>query len=147
MPQTVHVCYLRSMAGEAAARLPTFVELYEQIERLAPGLTGEILSPGVLRVMSRPSRAHRLAHKQLARKLGPFDADSGGTGWWMELEASEDVRHVWPIEPEARLVEVFETRDGRAVQPTSGVDDDVLELPPFVDAALDLAPLWAPRKA
>jgi Uma2 family endonuclease len=125
MPQTVHVCYLRSMAGEAAARLPTFVELYEQIERLAPGLTGpdwvcEILSPSTGR-------------------------DDGRSK--LPLYASEDVRHVWLIEPEARLVEVFETRDGRAVQRTSGVDDDVLELPPFVDAALDLAPLWAPRKS
>jgi Uma2 family endonuclease len=199
------LCYLPRMAGEAAARLPTFVELYARIEQLPPGLTGEILSPGVLRVMSRPSRAHRLAHKQLARVLGPFDADSGGTGWWIELEAEirfgerllvpdlagwrverfeepltespitavpdwaceilspstgrddrrlklptyarEGVRHVWLVEPEARLIEVFETREGRAVQLTSGVDEEVLELPPFVGATLDLAQLWAPRKA
>jgi Uma2 family endonuclease len=61
--------------------------------------------------------------------------------------AREGVRHVWLVEPEARLIEVFETREGRAVQLTSGVDEEVLELPPFVGATLDLAQLWAPRKA
>jgi Uma2 family endonuclease len=193
------------MPGEAAERPRTFAELYAEIERLEPGLTGEILTPGTLRVMSRPSRPHRLAHKQLARALGAFDADAGGRGWWIELEAeirfgerllvpvlagwrverlagppsespittvpdwtceilspstsrddrrlklpryaSEGVGHVWLVEPEARLVEVFETRDGRAVLLTSGVDDDVLELPPFLGAALELAHLWERQRA
>jgi hypothetical protein len=42
----------------AAKRTPTFDELYLEIERLAPGLTGQVLTPGVLTTMSRPGASH-----------------------------------------------------------------------------------------
>ena len=72
--------------GEPAARIPTFEELYARIEQLDPRLTGEILEPGVIRAMSRPGRPHRRTHKNLVRALGAKDEDSGGLGWWIELE-------------------------------------------------------------
>jgi len=75
------------MAGEAAMRSLAFDDLYAEIERLAPGLTGEILEPGVVHVMSRPERGHRRAHKLLLRALEGADAESGGTGWSIEVEA------------------------------------------------------------
>ena len=39
--------------GSAAERNATFEELYRAIQALPPGLTGEILEPGVIRTMGR----------------------------------------------------------------------------------------------
>jgi Uma2 family endonuclease len=74
------------MAHPAAA-LPTYEELYDQIRALPEHLTGEILEPGVLRTMSRPGKAHRRAARHCLHGLAPFDANIGGTGWWIEIEA------------------------------------------------------------
>ncbi len=73
--------------GEPASNLLTFEEQYEQIRLLPEGVTGEILVPGVLRTMSRPSRPHRRAAKAVLRLLGRYDEDAGGAGWWIEEEA------------------------------------------------------------
>jgi Uma2 family endonuclease len=70
----------------AAPRLPTFEELYAEIERLPEGVIGEILEPGVLHTMSRPAKAHRNAAKRLLLALGRSDVGQGGTGWWIEVE-------------------------------------------------------------
>ncbi len=72
--------------GYPAAPLPSFEELYEQIRSLPEHMTGEILEPGVLRTMSRPGRPHRKTHTSILRGLDGFDANCGGTGWWIELE-------------------------------------------------------------
>jgi Uma2 family endonuclease len=73
--------------GHPAAAIPTFEELYEQIRALPENLTGEILEPGVLRTMSRPGKRHRRAARACLRALDPFDANVGGSGWWIESEA------------------------------------------------------------
>lgn len=73
--------------AQRAFPLPTFAELYRQIEALPPGITGEILEPGVLRTMSRPGGPHRLAHRRILRSLRGSDIDEGGAGWWFEIEA------------------------------------------------------------
>lgn len=73
--------------GHPATILPTFDELYDQIRALPESMTGEILEPGTLRTMSRPGRQHRRANTAIARGLGSFDANFGGTGWWIEIEA------------------------------------------------------------
>jgi Uma2 family endonuclease len=71
----------------AAPKLPTFAELYAEIERLPEGATGEILEPGVVHVtMGRPGRAHRYTFKRGLRALSRFDIDEGGIGWWIEPE-------------------------------------------------------------
>ncbi len=72
--------------GQPAKVVPTFEELYERIRALPEHLTGEILEPGVIRTMSRPGRAHRRAAKLCAQSLQSFDIDSGGVGWWIEVE-------------------------------------------------------------
>jgi Uma2 family endonuclease len=72
----------------AASRPRTFDELYELIRNLPEGQRGEILTPGELHVtMGRPGRKHRRAAKALYVALSPCDADMGGTGWWVEIEA------------------------------------------------------------
>jgi Uma2 family endonuclease len=187
--------------GDAAPKLPHFDALYAQIAALRPGLTGEILEPGVLRTMSRPGRRHSRAHKLLFDALGAKDVDRGGRGWWIELEpevrlldellvvpdlagwrvervpelpdenpltlvpdwvcevlspttARDDrrlklplyararVTHVWLVDPEQRLVEVFETTDAKPTLVAGGAVDERVTLPPFDDLPLELSRLW-----
>lgn len=189
--------------GEPAERIPGFDELYARIEALDPRLTGEILEPGVVRTMSRPGRRHRKTHKALLRALGAKDEDSGGRGWWIELEpeirllteylavpdlagwrvehvpalpdqnplsvvpdwaceilspstqrddrhlklplyARAGVRHTWLVDPDARLVEVFETIGGRPTRVAGAAGDGAASLPPFDDLPIELALLWLP---
>jgi Uma2 family endonuclease len=73
--------------GSAAERVPTFEELYQAIQALPPGLTGEILEPGVIRTMGRPGGGHRIAARGIARSLSGDDQWEGGSGWWFEQEA------------------------------------------------------------
>lgn len=70
-----------------AERVPTFEELYRAIEALPPGLTGEILEPGVIRTMGRPGGGHRIAARGVARSLIGDDRWEGGLDWWIEHEA------------------------------------------------------------
>lgn len=69
-----------------AERAPTFEELYQAIEALPEGLTGEILEPGMIRTMGRPGAAHRFAASRIARSFGDDEAAQGGS-WWLEQEA------------------------------------------------------------
>jgi len=74
------------MQAVPAVRVPTFAELYREIEALPEGVTGEILEPGVLTTMSRPSLAHEQALSHAHDALGPFNAILRGTGWWILRE-------------------------------------------------------------
>jgi Uma2 family endonuclease len=76
--------------SEEARPVPTFEELWKEIEKLPEGVTGEILEPGVISTMSRPLAKHRRAAGQLYRALGGADEAAGGVGWWIEQEP--DVR-------------------------------------------------------
>jgi Uma2 family endonuclease len=69
-----------------AKRVPTFDELYREIERLPGGITGQILIAGVLTTMSRPGAAHDHTLKNSGRALDPFDRRVGGNGWWFRQE-------------------------------------------------------------
>lgn len=73
--------------GAPAERVPTFDELYRAVEALPPGLTGEILEPGVIRTMGRPGGLHRLGARSIWRALSDDDAFEGGGPWWLEQEA------------------------------------------------------------
>lgn len=66
------------------ARKPT---LYEQLEALPEGLTGEILD-GQLHTQPRPTGPHALAESNLQIELGgPFGKGPGGPGgWWILVE-------------------------------------------------------------
>ncbi len=61
--------------------------LYEQLEALPEGLTGEILD-GQLYTQPRPAGPHALAAAALGAELfGPFHLGRGGPGgWWVLLE-------------------------------------------------------------
>jgi Uma2 family endonuclease len=73
--------------SSAAQRVPSFDELYQAIEALPPGLSGEILEPGVIRTMGRPGGRHRFSARFIWRSLSDDDAALKGRGWWIEQEA------------------------------------------------------------
>lgn len=66
---------------------PSFEELYEQIRELPQGVTGEILTPNVVKTMSRPGKRHRRSALQCSDALRSLNQNLGGTGWWIEVEA------------------------------------------------------------
>ena len=70
----------------ASKRVPTFDELYREIERLPPHITAQILEPGVLTTMGRPSAAHDLALAHCERALDLLDRRFGGHEWWLRQE-------------------------------------------------------------
>ena len=191
---------------DGTPRAPAFEDLYQAIEALPQGITGEILEPGTIRAMGRPGSNHRHTARALPRSLRRYDGEEGGCGWWFEVEAEirlpndrlvvpdlagwrgEGVRPsflrgnpirvvpawvceilspstgpddrrlklplyadqgtawIWLADPEARTVEVFETREQMPVLVRQAKDADRVLLPPF-DAELDLAAWWPPAPA
>jgi Uma2 family endonuclease len=75
-----------SRMADPARRARTFDDLYQEILRLSEGLTGEILEPDVVRVMSRPGKRHRRAAVACLSALSSANANLSGTGWWIEPE-------------------------------------------------------------
>jgi Uma2 family endonuclease len=186
-------------------RVPTFDELYREIERLPQRLTGQILVPGVLTTMSRPGAAHEHALANCEHALGRIDQRVGGHGWWLRHEfeirfpgdrlavpdlagwradqypelpddnplrivpawclevlspgtasddralklplyASTGVGHVWLIDPELRIVEVYESVGGRPTLAATARESEIVRLPPF-DLELSLGTWWRSRAA
>jgi Uma2 family endonuclease len=70
----------------SAKRVPSFEELYREIERLPEGITGQILVAGVLSTMSRPGSPHDHTLAHCGRALDPFDRRFGGEEWWIRQE-------------------------------------------------------------
>ncbi len=63
--------------------------LYEQLEALPEGLTGEILN-GQLHAQPRPSKPHAIAGSILGYELiGPFHKGRGGPGGWWIIDEPE----------------------------------------------------------
>lgn len=69
----------------AAKNLQTFDELYALVAALPEGQHGEILGPGWVRTMSRPSGKHARLSKRFMRMFGGIDVDGGGD-WWLDVE-------------------------------------------------------------
>ncbi|WP_295414098.1 hypothetical protein [uncultured Thiodictyon sp.] len=69
------------------AHQKTSPSLYELLEALPEGLTGEILN-GQLYTQPRPSGPHVFAASELGYELlGPFERGRGGPGgWWIVQE-------------------------------------------------------------
>ncbi|MDQ3033138.1 MAG: Uma2 family endonuclease [Myxococcota bacterium] len=61
----------------------------------------------------------------------------------LPLYASSGVEHVWLVDPELRLIEVYESRSGAPVQIATARDADVVTLAPFA-FEIDLAAWWKP---
>uniref|UniRef100_UPI0025E9D1B3 Uma2 family endonuclease n=1 Tax=uncultured Thiodictyon sp. TaxID=1846217 RepID=UPI0025E9D1B3 len=72
-----------------SARPQSQPTLYEQLEALPEGLTGEILD-GQLYTQPRPSGPHVLASSSLGDELvGPFQKGRGGPGGWWIIDEPE----------------------------------------------------------
>lgn len=69
----------------AATKLQTFDELYALIAALPEGQHGEILGPGWVRTMSRPSGRHASFARGALRAFGEIDTKGGGD-WWIDAE-------------------------------------------------------------
>ena len=141
-------CYPRDMA-HATRAAPSFDALYRQVAALPTGVTGEILERGILRTMSRPGKAHRLAAKRAGRDLGDFDENLGGQGWWIEVEA--EVRLLgdyltvpdlagWRVERVPALGEnpiaIAPDWACEILSPTTARDDRRLKLPLYARAGI-----------
>jgi Uma2 family endonuclease len=75
--------------GDLAMHARTRPTLYEQLEALPEGLTGEILD-GQLYTQPRPSGPHGLASSSLGYDLlGPFQRGRGGPGGWWIIDEPE----------------------------------------------------------
>ncbi|MBK8257706.1 MAG: Uma2 family endonuclease [Polyangiaceae bacterium] len=59
----------------------------------------------------------------------------------LPLYAATGVPWVWLVDPELRLVEVFETVDGRPALTATGSSEECVRLPPF-DGEIELASWW-----
>lgn len=53
------------------------------------------------------------------------------------------VAHAWLVDPEARMLEAYELREGAWTLIAVLKDDDAVSLPPFDAVSFSLADLWA----
>ena len=61
----------------------------------------------------------------------------------LPLYARSGVPWSWIVDPMRRLIEVFETIDGRPALTATAMDDDRVVLPPF-DGEISIGPWWTP---
>jgi Uma2 family endonuclease len=70
----------------SAKRVSSFDQLYAEIERLPEGITGQILVPGMITTLPRPTPAHQYALQgighDLRRQFDPKRA-SNSKRWWI----------------------------------------------------------------
>ena len=59
------------------------------------------------------------------------------------IYAREGVVHLWFIDPDARILEAFELRDGQWVLLETLTDNDPVSLPPFDATSFSLGDLWS----
>lgn len=129
--------------SQAAVAIPSFDELYAQIQALPERLVGEILEPGVLRTMSRPGKPHRQVAKRCERSLDQFDKNVGGTGWWIESEAEIRLPEgrlavpdlsAWRVDrvpklPDENPIEILPDWCCEILSPSTARDDRAIKLP------------------
>jgi Uma2 family endonuclease len=136
--------------SSAAKRVPTFEELYREIERLPQGITGEILIPGALTTMSRPGAAHAHTLARCSRVLDPFDQGLDGHGWWIRQEF--EVRFpgdrlgvpdlagwradLHPELPDDNPLRVVPTWCAEVLSPSTASDDRTLKLPLYASTGV-----------
>jgi Uma2 family endonuclease len=137
-----------------ARRLPTFEALYGEIARLPPGVTGQILIPGVLTTMSRPGAAHHRALVHCSRALDRFDQELDGHGWWIRQEfevrfpgdrlAVPDLAgwraDGYPELPDDNPLRIVPDWCAEVLSASTGSDDRTLKLPLYASAGV--AHVW-----
>jgi Uma2 family endonuclease len=140
--------------SSAAKRVPTFEELYREIERLPQGITGQILIPGVLTTMSRPGAAHDHTLARCSRALDPFDQRLDGHGWWIRQEfevrfpgdrlAVPDLAgwraDLYPELPDDNPLRIIPTWCAEVLSPSTASDDRTLKLPLY--ASTGVTHIW-----
>ncbi|HEY8089434.1 MAG TPA: Uma2 family endonuclease [Polyangiaceae bacterium] len=140
--------------SSAPRRVPTFEDLYREIERLPEGLTGQILTSGVLTTMSRPGAAHHRACSHCRRALGRFDQELDGHGWWIRREfevrfpgdrlAVPDLAgwrsDLLPELPDDNPLTVIPAWCAEVLSPSTASDDRTLKLPLY--ASTGVAHVW-----
>ncbi|HEY5242324.1 MAG TPA: Uma2 family endonuclease [Polyangiaceae bacterium] len=140
--------------SSAPKRVPTFDELYREIEHLPQGMTGQILIPGVLTTMSRPGAAHHRACSHCRRALDGCDQELDGHGWWIRQEF--EVRFLgdrlavpdlagWradlhPELPDDNPLRIIPTWCAEVLSPSTASDDRTLKLPLY--ASTGVAHIW-----
>ncbi len=61
---------------------------------------------------------------------------------WRQFYASENVNHLWLVDPVGRDLEAFELRDGHWLLIAALKDDDQVSVRPLEDITFNLAGLW-----
>jgi len=131
-------------------RLPTFEELYREIERLPQGITGQILVAGKLTTMSRPGSPHEHTLAHCERALDRFDRKFGGEGWWIRQEfevrfpgdrlavpdltgwRSDD----YPELPDDNPLRIVPAWCAEVLSPSTASDDRTLKLPLYASTGV-----------
>ncbi len=135
-------------------RTPTFDELYNEIERLPNGITGQILVAGVLTTMSRPGTAHDHTLANCEHALAPFDRRLGGESWWLRQEfevrlpgdrlAVPDLAgwraDKYPELPDDNPIRIMPDWCAEVLSPSTASDDRTLKLPLY--ASSGVAHVW-----
>jgi len=60
-----------------------------------------------------------------------------------DIYAREGVGFLWIVDPITRIIEVFAMKDGRWTLSVTVSDNQVVQLPPFLELPFDLSALWA----
>jgi Uma2 family endonuclease len=137
-----------------AKRVPTFDELYREIERLRQRLTGQILVPGVLTTMSRPGAPHDHTLAHCGRALDPLDCRFEGHGWWFRQEfevrfpgdrlAVPDLTgwraDEYPELPDDNPLCIIPAWCAEVLSPSTASDDRTLKLPLYTSTGV--AHVW-----
>jgi Uma2 family endonuclease len=138
----------------SAKRVPTFDELYREIERLPQGITGQILVPGVLTTMSRPGSPHEHTLAYCGRALDRFDRKFDGEGWWIRQEfevrfpadrlAVPDLAgwraDLYPELPDDNPLKILPQLCIEVLSPSTASDDRTLKLPLY--ASTKVGHIW-----
>ena len=143
----------------SSKRMLTFEELYEQIERLPIGVTGQILVAGVLTTMSRPGSPHEHTLAHCERALDGFDRKFGGEGWWIRQEfevrfpgdrlAVPDLAgwrsDKWPELPDDNPLRIVPDWCAEILSPTTASNDRTLKLPLYAETGVSFVWLLDPE--
>jgi Uma2 family endonuclease len=106
--------FVPDLAGWRRERMPVLSVEVAWFE-LAPDWVCEILSPSTIKL-------------DRTRK--------------MPLYAAAGVQHLWLIDPDLRLLEAYENRQGQWTLIATHADEEVVRVPPFDAVELELSGLW-----